>query len=278
MIVTELNAYPLTGARAESMEFALMSPGGIVTDRLFVLYDSSKGTDEENRVSMKRFPKLAQVYVDPITEIDQAEIHIPGCSTLTVGVSQDEQDCFVNEFGDSTPCVDMGDEAGEAFAHFLGFDEVRLAQKTIAWHLGEHGDDIAKRRVAPLHIVTEESLGELRKRAAPMNMFMGFDNRRFRPNIILQTGDRAFAENEWVGQNIKIGATVLEVTEETVRCPVPGYDPTTGKSMKDIPKLYRGLKKSDKNQKPVYGVYARPLVEPGNVDRIQVGDNARIVP
>ncbi len=72
---------------------------------------------------------------------------------------------------------------------------------------------------APLHIVTTATLARLRA-AAPTS---AFDAQRFRPNLVIDTGDReGFVENDWVGKTLHIGDDVrLRVTDPTPRCVVP---------------------------------------------------------
>jgi hypothetical protein len=71
---------------------------------------------------------------------------------------------------------------------------------------------------APVHLITQASLDAVRSAApdAPIGA------ERYRPNIVIESSTSAFAENDWVGRRIRIGASAcLEVIAPTPRCAVP---------------------------------------------------------
>lgn len=51
--------YPLTGARAEVLDSAMVGPAGLEGDRTLVLYDATCVASAKPRVSQKGNPKLA---------------------------------------------------------------------------------------------------------------------------------------------------------------------------------------------------------------------------
>ncbi len=68
---------------------------------------------------------------------------------------------------------------------------------------------------AAIHLVTTSTLNVL-ERAYPKGRF---DHRRFRPNILVDTGADGFVENEWVGRTLGVGDDlVLEVLMPCARC------------------------------------------------------------
>ena len=72
---------------------------------------------------------------------------------------------------------------------------------------------------APLHVITTASLGRLQDLALGSQ----FDAARFRPNLLLELPSiEPFAENEWRGAHLHVGAeVVLRVDLPTPRCAVP---------------------------------------------------------
>lgn len=72
---------------------------------------------------------------------------------------------------------------------------------------------------ATLHLLTTASLNRLTE-LYPEGRF---EARRFRPNIIVDTGDqKGFVENDWVGKTLRIGdAVCLHVTDPCPRCIMP---------------------------------------------------------
>ncbi len=68
---------------------------------------------------------------------------------------------------------------------------------------------------SPIHIVTTSTLAYLR------TLYPGgdYDARRFRPNIVIDTGDaEGPVEQAWVGKTLRIGAAELDVTKTCHRC------------------------------------------------------------
>ena len=92
---------------------------------------------------------------------------------------------------------------------------------------------------------------------------MSLDPRRFRPNLLVDTGDTAgFAEDEWVGAVLRIGTLRLRVDKRDGRCVVTNVDPET--TERD-PVVLRTIARERGGQLGVYGT----VVSPG---RVSVGD------
>lgn len=67
----------------------------------------------------------------------------------------------------------------------------------------------------PLHLLTTATLAELRRH----NTEATFDVRRFRPNVVVDTGALGgFAENTWCGKTLRLGGVRLRVQMSAVRC------------------------------------------------------------
>lgn len=98
------------------------------------------------------------------------------------------------------------------------------------------------------------------------------DRRRFRANIVLETGDREpFLEDEWVGGTLVFGngepRPAVSVTMRDVRCVVINLDPDTGAQDK---RLLKTVVRLNENTAGVYGT----VVQTGT---IRVGDPVRLV-
>ena len=73
---------------------------------------------------------------------------------------------------------------------------------------------------ADVHLLTTTTLQQL----SSLSPNVQFDERRFRPNIVIETSSDiiGFAENEWVGKTVVIGDHVrLKITDPTPRCSIP---------------------------------------------------------
>ena len=127
---------------------------------------------------------------------------------------------------------------------------------------------------AAIHIVTTSTVAVL-ERAYPQGRF---DVRRFRPNILVDTAQNGFPENDWVGRKLAIGEhVVFEIVMPCARCVMtilpqgdlpldPGILRTTARE--------NNVMIAPLNQKmPSIGVYANVLRH-GDVQR---GDIVRLI-
>ncbi|HEV2706798.1 MAG TPA: MOSC domain-containing protein [Pyrinomonadaceae bacterium] len=67
---------------------------------------------------------------------------------------------------------------------------------------------------APVHLVTTASLDWL-KAQLPGSVV---DERRFRPNVLIETAGAGRVEQAWLGKTLRIGSVLLEITRPTERC------------------------------------------------------------
>ena len=89
---------------------------------------------------------------------------------------------------------------------------------------------------ADMHIITTSTL----KRLSKISPDIDFDERRFRPNLVIDTNDDIgdFLENNWVGKKLIINDACFNVTDPTPRCAIPtlrnGELPNNPKLLKTI--------------------------------------------
>ena len=91
---------------------------------------------------------------------------------------------------------------------------------------------------------------------------LGYDHRRFRPNIYFEGADGPI-EQEWIGRQVRIGDLVLDVHKPDTRCVITTIDPDTIEVDLDV------LKRTNEELDGVMGVYCT-VVEPAV---ISVGDS-----
>ena len=116
---------------------------------------------------------------------------------------------------------------------------------------------------APIHIVTTASLAWLRQ-VLPNGKV---DERRFRPNLLIEAEGAAPLEQEWIGKTLQVGNLRLRVTDPTERCRMVTL------AQSDLPEDLGVLREIAQRQDAQFGVYA-DVVAPGEV---RVGDPVKIL-
>ena len=72
----------------------------------------------------------------------------------------------------------------------------------------------------PIHIMTTASLNALSAAGGGDDV----DVRRFRPNIVIDTGEaEGLLEVDWSGSKLRVGEVVIELKTTTVRCSIPAH-------------------------------------------------------
>lgn len=138
-------------------------------------------------------------------------------------------------------------------SHMLG-QPVTLAQE----------DAISHFDAGPVHLLTTAALAWLQMRL-PDSVI---DERRFRPNLLVDTPGATPIEHHWCGRTLAIGDTVqLRINVPTERCVMVTFAQT------DLPKDSQVLRCITQDATLQFGVYA-DVVVPGQV---KLGDHVRIV-
>ena len=206
-IVESVTVFPLTGARGNvCTEGAELGPGGFAGDHAFVLYGPNKGVPNA-RISQKQEPTLAQINAS----VGEDGSFRAECDPLLAEESGDQPWSIVLptlgevslveviEFGDATPCEDMGDDAATRFSELLQ-REVRLARKTRTWQKGGVIPP-EQRATATVHVALQETVAALAS---------GLPNATFGPDRtraqLIVSGFESFDDARWVGGMLLVGS------------------------------------------------------------------------
>jgi uncharacterized protein YcbX len=273
--IKSLWRYPVKSMGGEPLEEALVTENGLLGDRAYALIDRSNG-----KVASAKLPgkwggllNLGGSFVEP----PRAGAHLPavrftrpGCADV---ISSDEE-------ADKLLSETIGRSVHLTTARPASVSVERLdplaAEETIVdiGHLmmaGRFAD------YAAIHLVTTATL----QRLAELCPEAQFDERRFRPNLVVETKDqRGFVENDWVGRTVSIGDEVrLRITDPTPRCSVPmlgqkglSQDRRILRTIVEHNRIAVGLLGGE--MLPCAGVYAF-IIQGGAVRR---GDPVRIAP
>ncbi len=271
--IASLWRFPVKSMRGERLEQAELTEQGLLGDRAYALIDADTGKVVSAK-SVRLFPELlgckATFVEAPRSgrELPPVRIVLPDGASVTSDSSDVDSvlsGCFKREVTlarvapeDFTtdryhPDVEDLDPAGHRDAvveQKLGsalFAELGLASPV---PVGSFFD------VFPVSVLTTSTLERLRE-IRPQS---DFDQRRFRMNLIVDTGEPGFLENDWVGYELRIGDTVrLNVAKPDARCVM------TTLAQDDLPRdadILRTLTRhnriqfGDVGQFPCAGVYA----------------------
>jgi hypothetical protein len=117
----------------------------------------------------------------------------------------------------------------------------------------------------PLHLLTRASLAAMTAQAPGAT----FDPRRFRPSVLLETGDvPGLVENGWLGGTLTSGSTVLRPQIPTIRCSMPARSQAGLAAEPDVVRTVR------RQAEGCLGVYA----EVAHGGHLTVGDTMTFTP
>ncbi|HKJ18707.1 MAG TPA: MOSC domain-containing protein [Xanthomonadales bacterium] len=241
--VAELWRFPVKSMRGERIDSALVGKQGMIGDRAFALLD----VEQNKKVTAKNLRRFPDIF------------------RYKAG--------FVREpvFGEALPPVRIGMPDGRVIdSDHEGVDDILSASLGHAVKLirVDAADVTAHHDAAPVSVLTNSTLARLRQ----LQPKSDFDVRRFRMNIIVETEESGFAENEWLGRNLLAGAELkLHITVPNARCVM------TTLAQDELPEdrsvftalmQHNRLAGDDGRPAPCAGVYARALVQ----GTVSVGD------
>jgi uncharacterized protein YcbX len=214
----------------EQCEYLDVAPRGVAGDRLFAIRDADgKFGSGKNTRRFRRIDGLFGFHV--VYEGGVPVIRFPDGRTM------------------------RGDHPNihTVLSHTLG-QPVTLAQEASIPHLD----------AGPVHLLTTAALGWLRA-ALPD---VAADERRFRPNLVIDVPGTTQVERGWLGKTLSVGNAVrLRVSAATERCGMVAFAQT---GLPDDARILRCITQEAARH---FGVYAEVLV-PGRITR---GDSVTVV-
>jgi uncharacterized protein YcbX len=271
--VFELWRFPVKSMRGERLEQAEVTEKGILGDRAYALIDTETGKVVSAK-SVRLFPKVLDCAVSFVESPRAGEEIPPVQITLPDGSS----------------CISDSDHAADVLSDFFK-RKVRLAHAapedfTIDMYHPDLGElhpqgarDITKDQklgsayfadagipspvpvgaffdLFPVSVLTTSTL----KRFSELEPMSRFDQRRFRMNVMINTGEEGFVENGWVGSELTIGnAACVKIAVPDSRCvmttlaqaDLPG-DPNILKAIA----RHNRIQVANGGRSPCVGVYA----------------------
>jgi uncharacterized protein YcbX len=219
--IAALFQYPIKGFTPQSVETAPLDVGGVFPgDRLMAVEDGPCGFDPADPAFIRKskFTVLARS-----AAVAKIRTHL-ALETGHLSARAPDAEAFEGQIADPA--------TRDAFAAWLTHCLARIAPGEFSGplRLVEGGDhrftDHPKGHVSLLNLA---SVRELETRLG-----VAVDPARFRANIHVE-GWPAWAENEWTGHALRLGAARARVFAPIVRCAATCADPATGVRDHDIP-------------------------------------------
>jgi len=221
MRVEHLYRYPVKGLSAEALETVELRAGECIPDdRRFALVQGDAPFDEaaprflpkQNFACLMANARLALVASAYDSRSGRLSLRVPGAEPLMVDTR--------------TPAGRA--RIAEVLTRYLG-EEARGTPRFLEAP-GHAFSDQKKKCVSLINLASLEALEKtIGRRLEPL---------RFRANVYF-TGLPAWAELDWVGQEVMLGGARLSVFKRILRCPATQVNLETGERDVDVPRLLR---------------------------------------
>jgi uncharacterized protein YcbX len=230
MRVERIYRYPVKGLSAESLEEVELSAGETIPyDRRFALAQGDAPFDE---AAPRFLPK------------QNFACMMKNAKVVLVRAAFDPRGKTLALFADDHPPLSASTATPEGKAA-IGEWLIRFLGEEARFGTAPDGSPRAPRFTeAPGHAFTDQA----RKGVSLLNLAsldalsraigQRLDPLRFRANVYF-SGLPAWAEHDWVGQEVLLGGARLSVFKRTVRCPATQVNLETGERDLDVPRLLK---------------------------------------
>lgn len=269
--VSEVWRFPVKSMLGERLDAAEVTSAGVAGDRAYALVEKETG----KVVSAKHPKKWAAVLTCRATFVEPPAagqppppVRIDLADGTSVTSDQPDADAVLSRFFGREVALAASATDGYTIEQYhpdldydpehrdevidIGLGKAFFDERGLPSAVGE-GSFFDLFPLSVLTTSTLDRLGELRPGS-------DFDARRFRMNVIVETQEPGFAENEWVGRSLGIGPDVrLAVALPDPRCVMPSLAqpglPRDGEVLRTLAKHNR-LEIAGGAKYPCAGVYA----------------------
>ncbi len=240
---------PVKGTRHLTHDRVVLDAQGVVGDRGFALVSVDEADPARGRVVRTvQHPSLIAVRAELAG--DRLEVELPGGETASAEPVATGERLTCDYWGREVELELLGGPHEALFSRFLD-RPVRLAR-------ARRGDVVFAGAVS---MVTTASLRDLAGQVGPDAL----DAARFRPNLVVET-DEPYAEDTWLGREIRVGGATLRIGVPIPRCAVIDSHPETGERDVRLLKTLASHRPLNRAGEPAFGVFAE-VVTPGAVGR-----------
>jgi uncharacterized protein YcbX len=193
--------YPVKSMQGAPVDAVGIGTHGIAGDRAHALQDVSTG----KVLSAKSVPALLDA------DADDRRIRLPDGTVVALD-APDRDEVLSAWLGREVTLLSL-EQSGD-LSYEMTFDPPDDDAEYFEIPLPEYGFV----DLAPLHLLASSTLAA----CAAERPDLDWDVRRFRPNLVVDHDGGRFAEDDWVGSQLRIGADcVVSIVQPTVRCAMP---------------------------------------------------------
>ena len=264
--IVSLWRYPVKSMMGEELNAAEVTAGGLVGDRAYALVDNSDG-----KIASAKNPRKWPALFDFRAVV--ADAPGPGGKALPVRITLPDGATVHSEQPDVHQILSKALQREVTLSASSGRRTATAEEYWPDMEGLDHRDTVTDFGLpegtffdcAFAHLLTTATLDRLRE-LYPQGRF---EARRFRPNIVVETGsgEKDFVENAWIGRIVAIGDSVrLSITGACPRCVM------TALPQGDLPRDAGILRAAAQHNGASVGVYASVL-QGGKIRR---GDSVRL--
>jgi uncharacterized protein YcbX len=268
-IVKELFRYPVKSMLGEHLDWLEVGTRGVIGDRAWALREAATG----KIVSAKKIAQMLELratYEAPPREGEPTPIKIemPGGRVLHAA-DADASAILSGELGREVAIerAAAGQHTRAGIDPATIFGDVRIENVMPPFTAATMPDSFALVRgtffdSAMIHVLATGTLAHMRSLVGEGAQI---DSRRFRPNIVVDTGAGSigFVEDEWIGKTLEVGGSVKIITiNPALRCVM------TTHRQEDLARDLRIIRAAAQYHKATLGVFAS-IGAPGAV---RIGD------
>ena len=218
-VIRRIYRYPVKSMSGELLTEAAVDESGLAGDRAFAVVDADEGN-----VASAKLPRRWRRLLDlKATYIDPPALGAPPPPVLIAfpdGSQRRSDDVGI----DAALSAALGSPVrlvSGVHDHTMPYQATdaggRVLETENAGTIGRLGPPDRFFDLSALHVLTTSTLEHLRE----LEPAADFDERRFRPNLVLDPGTPGFAENDWVGKVLDLEQLRIVVVRRTGRCVMP---------------------------------------------------------
>jgi len=270
--VSALRRYPVKSMLGEDLPGSDVTLTGLAGDRVMALVDRQTG-----KVASAKSPRLWRGLLKLHASLSGPAVKITFPDGTAMTSTDPEIDVVLSRFlGHLVTLAAVpppGAELDRADPEEVLRDGISAKVRVESGKLGRAAPEGTFFDFAPLHLLSTSALG----RIAAQSPRGTAELERYRPNIVIRTNAPGFAENDWLGRDLRIGPDLtIRVIARTPRCAIPTLEhgdlPRDPDALR-VPAGHNRIRPVDAlAAQPCAGVYAQVL-RPG---RIRLADTVRL--